>query len=88
MNKGIVFNIQKFSIHDFNDSTDDAKDLAQLLFSVGAKQVRLLPFHQFDEKNYELLNQKYLLKNKKALHPKDLKNYQQIFLDEGIECFL
>lgn len=74
-------------IPDFNDSINDAKGLAKLLRSLGAKRVQLLPFHQFGEKKYELLNRKYLLKNKKALHPEDLQNYQQIFLDEGIDCF-
>lgn len=74
-------------IPDFNASIDDAKGLAELLLSVGAKRVQLLPFHQFGEKKYELLNRKYLLKNKKALHPEDLKDYQQIFLDKGLDCF-
>lgn len=74
-------------IPDFNASIKDAKGLAELLQSVGAKKVQLLPFHQFGEKKYEMLNRDYLLKNKKALHPEDLKDYQQVFLDQGIECF-
>ncbi|WP_050636784.1 glycyl-radical enzyme activating protein [Candidatus Stoquefichus sp. SB1] len=74
-------------IPDFNDSIDDAKGLAELLVSVGAKQVQLLPFHQFGEKKYEMLNREYTLKNKKALHPEDLKDYQQIFIDHHIHCF-
>ncbi|WP_455683593.1 glycyl-radical enzyme activating protein [Thomasclavelia sp.] len=74
-------------IPDFNDSINDAKGLVELLISVRAKRVQLLPFHQFGEKKYEMLNRKYLLKNKKALYPEDLKNYQQVFLDKGIDCF-
>lgn len=74
-------------IPDFNDSIDDAKELAKLLIAVGAKRVQLLPFHQFGEKKYEFLNRKYVLKNKKALYPEDLKSYQQIFLDKGLDCF-
>lgn len=74
-------------IPDFNNSLDDAKGLAKLLNDVGAKRVQLLPFHQFGEKKYELLNREYLLKNKKALHPEDLKNYQRIFIEQKIECF-
>lgn len=74
-------------IPDFNASLEDAKGLANLLISVGAKKVQLLPFHQFGEKKYELLNKEYLFKNKKALHPEELIDYQKIFLDKGIDCF-
>ena len=66
---------------------DDALGLAKLLVSVGAKRVQLLPFHQFGEKKYEMLNRDYTLKNKKALHPEDLKDYQKIFIDQGLDCF-
>lgn len=74
-------------IPDFNDSLEDAKGLANVLISVGAKKVQLLPFHQFGEKKYELLNKEYLFKNKKALHPEELIDYQKIFLDKRIDCF-
>lgn len=74
-------------IPDFNASLEDAKGLANVLISVGAKKVQLLPFHQFGEKKYELLNKEYLFKSKKALHPEELIDYQKIFLDKGIDCF-
>lgn len=71
----------------FNDSLEDAEGLAKLLVEVGAKKVQLLPFHQFGEKKYELLNRNYKYKNKKALYPEDLEEYQKIFLDKGLNCF-
>ena len=74
-------------IPDFNDSLEDAEGLAELLLEVGAKKVQLLPFHQFGEKKYELLNRNYKYKNKKALYPEDLEEYQKIFLDKGLNCF-
>ena len=74
-------------IPDFNSSIEDADGISDLLLEAGANKVQLLPFHQFGEKKYELLNREYTLKNKKALHPEDLKDYQQIFLDKGIDCF-
>lgn len=74
-------------IPDFNDSLEDAEGLAKLLIEVGAKKVQLLPFHQFGEKKYELLNRNYKYKNKKALYPEDLEEYQKIFLDKGLNCF-
>ncbi|MEG0277356.1 MAG: glycyl-radical enzyme activating protein [Coprobacillus sp.] len=74
-------------IPDFNDSLEDSLGLATLLKEVGASRVQLLPFHQFGEKKYDMLNKEYLLKNKKALYPEDLKDYQQIFIDKGLDCF-
>lgn len=74
-------------IPDFNNSLEDAEGLAELLVEVGAKKVQLLPFHQFGEKKYELLNRNYKYKNKKALYPEDLEEYQKIFLDKGLNCF-
>jgi len=74
-------------IPDFNASLDDAKGIAKLLTEVQLSKVQLLPFHQFGEKKYELLNREYRFKNKKALYPEDLQEYQQIFLDKGIDCF-
>ena len=74
-------------IPGFNASLNDAINLSDLLIKVKAKRVQLLPFHQFGEKKYELLNKKYALKNEKALYPEDLKDYQKIFLDKGIDCF-
>ncbi len=74
-------------IPDFNNALDDAKMIAKLLKDIGISKAQLLPFHQFGEKKYQLLNRDYSLKNKKALHPEDLKEYQQIFLDNGIDCF-
>lgn len=53
----------------------------------GVLKVQLLPFHQFGEKKYEMLNLEYSLKNKKALHKEDLKEYQNIFINEDIKCF-
>ncbi len=73
-------------IPDFNDSLDDAIGLATILQNFGIKKAQLLPFHQFGEKKYELLNMIYTLKDKKALYPEDLHEYQQIFIDKGIEC--
>ena len=74
-------------IPDFNSSLEDASKIADLLNDVGAKSVQLLPFHQFGEKKYDMLNKVYTLKDMKALHPEDLKIYQEVFINKGIDCF-
>lgn len=71
----------------FNDSLEDANGISDLLKNVGETKVQLLPFHQFGEKKYDMLNKEYTLKNVKALHHEDLKSYQEIFINKGIDCF-
>lgn len=74
-------------IPGFNSSLEDALGLASLLKKVGAKKAQLLPFHQFGEEKYKLLSLAYTFKNTKALYPEDLKEYQQVFIKQNIECF-
>lgn len=75
-------------IPGFNDTLDDARQLAELLKEVNASRVQLLPFHQFGEKKYTLLNKEYKYKNVEMLHPEDLKDYQQEFIKKGLDCFI
>ena len=65
----------------------DAAGLAALLNRIGFQRVQLLPFHQMGERKYELLNRDYAMKGVKALHPEDLTDYRQVFLDTGLDCF-
>ena len=74
-------------IPNFNDSLEDAKNFCEVLHDVGSNQCQLLPFHQFGENKYHLLNKKYAYKNQPALHREDLLDYLQIFLDNDIHAF-
>ncbi|WP_296879118.1 glycyl-radical enzyme activating protein [Thomasclavelia sp.] len=74
-------------IPGFNNTLDDAKEIATYLAKINIKKVQLLPFHQFGEKKYDLLNRDYSLKNIKALYPEDLADYQKVFIDNQIDCF-
>ena len=74
-------------IPDYNNSLDDARGFVQRLKEVGAKRVQLLPFHQFGENKYHMLGRDYAFTDVKALHPEDLRDFQQIFIDNGIEAF-
>lgn len=68
-------------------SLDDAKGIAKLLTEVQLQKYNFCHFTNLVKKKYELLNREYRFKNKKALYPEDLQEYQQIFLDKGIDCF-
>lgn len=74
-------------IPGFNASLKDALEFSKLLKKIGVKEVNLLPFHQLGQRKYELLNRDYSLKLVKQLHPEDLKDYQKVFLDEGLNCY-
>lgn len=71
-----------------NDHLTDAAAFCTLLKEIGAKQVELLPFHQFGQKKYELLQLEYAMKDIKTLHPEDLTDYKEIFEQSGFEVKL
>ncbi|KYA96308.1 pyruvate formate lyase-activating protein [Streptococcus pneumoniae] len=65
----------------------DAEKFATLFNSLNIDQVQLLPFHQFGENKYRLLNRKYEMDGVNALHPEDLIDYQKVFLNHHINCY-
>ncbi len=73
-------------IPGFNDTPEDARNLSSLLAGLQAKRVDLLPFHQFGEKKYALLNKPYAMAGVPMLHPENLREYREIFLSGGIDC--
>ncbi|MFL0166597.1 glycyl-radical enzyme activating protein [Candidatus Clostridium helianthi] len=74
-------------IPNINSSLEDAKEFCKLLESVNAKKVNLLPFHQFGQKKYELLNKPYTFQNTQQLHEEDLLEYKNIFVENGFDCY-
>jgi len=68
-----------------NNTLADAKAFCELLHKIGITQVNLLPFHQFGQKKYEMLQLEYALKDIKALHPEDLTEYKDIFASDGFD---
>ncbi len=74
-------------IPEFNNSLEDAEQFASLFNQLNIDEVQLLPFHQFGENKYKLLNRNYTMTDVKALHPEDLADYQAIFLKHNINCY-
>lgn len=74
-------------IPGFNDSLADASELAELLKQCGIRRCQLLPFHQFGENKYSLLDQEYAYADTEALHREDLQKYLQVFADHDTEAF-
>jgi pyruvate formate lyase activating enzyme len=71
----------------YNDGPADAEAFADLLASLGLETVQLLPFHQFGKKKYEVLGAAYRYAGSPVLHPEDLGQYREIFIEKGIDAF-
>ncbi len=74
-------------IPGFNDSPKDATQFSKKLLELGIKKCQLLPFHQFGENKYDLLNKEYDYRNILSLHREDLEDYLKIFHANNIEAF-
>ncbi len=74
-------------IPGFNDSLDDAEEFAKALREVGAEKCQLLPFHQFGENKYHLLDRQYAYEDLPSLHREDLEAYRNVFISNGIEAY-
>jgi pyruvate formate lyase activating enzyme len=75
-------------IPGYNDAPSDAAAFGELLCSLGAREVELLPFHQFGSNKYALLGMDYARANTKPLHPEDLEPYQKILTRRGLRVYL
>lgn len=74
-------------IPGFNNSLEDAKQFSSLLHSLSIERCQLLPFHQFGENKYHLLNKPYEYENVPSLHREDLEEYCEVFHQCGINAF-
>ena len=71
-------------IPGYNDRPADADAFGDLLNSLGAREVELLPFHQFGQNKYAMLGLDYGLETTKALRPEDLEQYKTILKRRGL----
>lgn len=73
-------------IPGINDSLSDAAGFAKLIETIGGNRLDLLPFHQFGQKKYALLNRAYAMAEAKHLREEDLLAYRDVFLEHGMDC--
>ena len=74
-------------IPDFNNTLTDAQGFVKILQEIGVWQIQLLPFHQFGENKYDLLDRPYFYTDVPALHREDLEQFRNVFLEAGIDAF-
>lgn len=85
--QGMDVTVRTPVIPGFNDGPEEARAMARALREVGATSVQLLPFHNFGEGKYALLDRDYAFHGVPNLHSDDLMAYRQAYLDEGVEAF-
>ena len=73
-------------IPGFNNSREDAYGFASLFKSLGIESVQLIPFHQFGEQKYNMLNMDYAMRGVPQLHEEDLEEFRRVIIDAGINC--
>lgn len=86
-NSGTKYLVRIPVIPGFNDSLDDAEGFVSKFKELGIDEVQLLPFHQFGEKKYDMMNKDYYYKGLKSLHQEDLLDYQKVFMESEINCY-
>lgn len=74
-------------IPGFNDSLEDARQFAVKLKEIGIDTCQLLPFHQFGENKYHLLNKEYVYNNLPSLHKEELADYIETLQKFNIDAF-
>lgn len=73
-------------IPKFNDGKENAKAFATLFNQLGIMNVELLPFHQFGENKYVLLEREYTMQDIPQIHTEDLNYFKKIFHEYQISC--
>lgn len=72
-------------IPGFNDSEADFAGFADLLNTLGAKEVQLLPFHQLGESKYHRLQLNYAYDGQKQLRDGDVSAFASVLERAGIQ---
>lgn len=67
-----------------NDSLSDAAAFAALLRPRGVERVQLLPFHQYGERKYDLLDWPYSFAGVPTSHEEDVEPFRQALVDHGL----
>lgn len=88
ISEGVDVLVRTPIIPGFNDTAAAARAMAHRLHDVGTTKVQLLPFHNYGENKYDLLEREYRLRGHATMHPEDLENLCQVYAHEGINAFV
>ncbi len=75
-------------IAGFNDTLENMAATAHFMQEVGLDEINLLPFHRMGDSKYTQLGEVYAYRDVEAMPLERLQPMQQLFIDEGIACYL
>ncbi|MFS8639798.1 MAG: hypothetical protein LOD90_03095 [Symbiobacteriaceae bacterium] len=75
-------------IPGFNDTVENMAATARFMREVGLDEINLLPFHRMGDSKYTQLGKVYAYKDVEAMPLEHLRPLQQVFLEEGIACYV
>lgn len=75
-------------IPGYNDSLEDASKTAEILNSIGIKDIELLPFHQLGENKYRLLQKEYKYLKVAQYNKEDLLYLKEYYKSQGFNVKL
>ena len=75
-------------IKDFNDSIENIKATRDFMKQYNLFEINLLPFHRLGESKWHQLGKKYTYKDDKATEDDLMEQFQDLFLDADIACYV
>ena len=69
----------------FNHSRETARSYGELLTKIHAREVHLLPFHQFGMGKWKALGLKYDYENDKTMHEEDVREMADVLEGYGLK---
>lgn len=73
-------------IPGYNDAAEDIEKTAAFAKKIGAKEITLLPYHQFGTGKYEVIGKKYLLEAVTPPSADSLNRITAVFQASGVTC--
>lgn len=87
LDRGVPTVVRIPCVPGVNITLDDAHGFARVLRDLGVEEVQLLPFHQFGERKYELLDWEYRFSGVPALHEEDLEDFRRTLAGDGVAAY-
>ncbi len=76
------------TIHDYNDSIENAKRLIEFMNQNGLYEINLLRFHRMGETKWEQLGKKYEYSDHGDMPEERMLELQSLYLDNDIACYI
>ena len=76
------------TIHDYNDSDENAMKLIEFMKRLDLFEINLLKFHRMGTSKWEQLGKQYEYVDHGDMTDERMKELQTLYLDNGIACYI